>query len=569
MSADRHPALSDLHRVVDLGLQRGAHLLTRGERLIAARIAGLEGAAGLLYARLTTRVPSVHALDRLTTPGVDDIPSAVHTLEELDLVDRLVPWPARAAHLPRRELLAAARDLGLPTSVPKAELVEALGALAGWHPSRWIRVRHRSLVRRLERFAQLRARPDRATWVVARLGVIRWPDYPLTRGAPLWPTRRALRAWEALLRPELTVDQALEGLRSGAARAPGRLDLQRRLVGAVREIAREQERSDDPAAARQLYERLHTEAGVPIAALAFRWSRALQACGEPPAALELLRRARKQAQGVHLLEIGRAGRRLARARRTSWAPERPLRRAPERYLRLTEVPAEGRPRWRAGNGPELIEAASCTLLATHGRVAIHGEGRLWRTLFALLFADAYFEPVAGALPVPHLSGPLDLGTPHFRAAREATVREVLAAVRAGEAPDRIRAAHDRWNGVQLAWAHWDLADGPTLASIAQGIGAGALTAILEAFLAHGRRAARGMPDLVVLPGPAVELPDTVPRRLPGPLLLAEIKGPSDTLRDAQLIWIDRLLGADARVEIWNIDRTVRGCRVGRTGSCAV
>ena len=75
----------------------------------------------------------------------------------------------------------------------------------------------------------------------------------------------------------------------------------------------------------------------------------------------------------------------------------------------------------------------------------------------------------------------------------------------------------------------------------------------------------GLPDLVVCPGPAVRLPDAFPSQLPEGLLLAEVKGPGDTLRDAQVVWIDHLLARGATVEVWKVEREPLG-RSGPTAS---
>ncbi|MBW1877749.1 MAG: VRR-NUC domain-containing protein [Deltaproteobacteria bacterium] len=76
--------------------------------------------------------------------------------------------------------------------------------------------------------------------------------------------------------------------------------------------------------------------------------------------------------------------------------------------------------------------------------------------------------------------------------------------------------------------------------------------ILETLLREGWRAARGLPDLVVLPGPRIRLPGAMPSRLGEGLVLAEVKGPTDSVRDEQAAWFDRLLGAGAKVELWQV-----------------
>ena len=388
------PAVEDLRSIVGLGLARGSALLTAGEQRIAERIGALAGAPASAYARLTARVPSVFALDTLTIPRVSDPVAAVRGLVHAQLADHLVPWSERARHLTRPDLVAALKRLGLPVSGRKADLIARLDGHTRWHRGRWVRIRHRPLVRRLERWAFLRPFPDRATLVIERLGMIRWPAYRLTHGPRLHPDRRALIRWEAALGLE-DPEAILAALAAGDGRAPGALDLDRWLRARLRQIARDLE-PDDPDAATTLYRRAVVEGGESLARVAFRWSRAAEAAGRPTDALGVLHRARSEADPVQGRAIARAGRRVARALGRSWAPDPPLRVAPERQIRLAMSPEGRRKRWGPKGAP--IEAAVCHALARVGRTALHGEGRAFTTLFALLFAETYFLPVYGALP---------------------------------------------------------------------------------------------------------------------------------------------------------------------------
>jgi hypothetical protein len=381
--------------------------------------------------------------------------------------------------------------------------------------------------------------------------VVRWPTYPLTRGTGLHRDRGALLRWEGLLSHDgLDADVALTALRRGWHRAPGALDLGSSLRRGLRHAARTLE-EEAPARAAELYADL-VAAGERAGRVAFRRARALEAAGRPGEALAILRTGLDDARPSERVALGRAGRRLARSLRRGWAPDRPLGTPRRRSIPLAQAEREGRPRWSVGDHDLTVEAAVCAWLARRGRRALHVEGALWSTLFALLFAEVYFLPIAGALPVPYLPGPLDLGTPAFRARRADAVAEVLDAVSRGEAPERVRRADARWRGTRLARARWHVADGPTLRAIAAGIGPAALRAILERILDRGRRATRGLPDLVVLPGPAARLEGAWPSRLAEGLLLAEVKGPGDQVRDEQAVWHDALLQAQAPLELWEV-----------------
>jgi Fanconi-associated nuclease 1 len=154
--------------------------------------------------------------------------------------------------------------------------------------------------------------------------------------------------------------------------------------------------------------------------------------------------------------------------------------------------------------------------------------------------------------VPRLDGPLDLGTPHFAARRADPVAGILAAIRAGEAGDRVLAADIRWRGTRLRGAAWGLFARAELVALARGLPPAGLASVMEALLRYGWRATRGLPDLVVLPGAETKLAGAFPSILPGGVVLAEIKGPGDTLRPDQRIWADRLVRAGIRAEWWSV-----------------
>ena len=78
---------------------------------------------------------------------------------------------------------------------------------------------------------------------------------------------------------------------------------------------------------------------------------------------------------------------------------------------------------------------------------------------------------------------------------------------------------------------------------------------MRVFAEDWRGSHRGLPDLVVLPGPERALPDALPASLSPELVLVEVKGPTDSQRDSQRIWFDRLLGLGLRVELWWVERT--------------
>lgn len=539
----------DLDEVIRLGLVRGGRFLTRGERVIAERIRALSGPEASLYARLVQRKPLAFEVDRLVAPDGADLSETLAALERAQLVDRLVPRAWRAQLTTRARLAKEARRLGLPVGGRKAELAERVGEHPGWRSGHWIRIRHRPLIRRLERWALLSRWRDRSVWVVERLQHARWPDYRCTPGPGLHRDRRALLSWERLLGGPLSETEALDALASGAATAGGPLDLRRRLVKDVNALATRLERTE-PRRALAIYERL---AALGTPAPAVRHARALERCNRPLDALAHLNTARSTASSEERLAIQRAGRRLARSVRRGWAPDPPLHTPPVRTLRLVPGPSDGgRPTWTVAGRHWPVEAAVIAWLKGLGRRAVFAENALWRTLFALCFADAYFLPVPGALPCRHLAGPLDLFRPAFAQARSEATEAILAEVQTGLAPDRIARMDRQWRGTHLAGAHWDAFDTDTLVAIAKGLGPAALHAIFGRLLTHGFTAARGLPDLVIFEGDAIPLPSAVPSTLSAGLQLVELKGPGDVVRDAQAVWFHHFRVKEVPIALWEV-----------------
>jgi Fanconi-associated nuclease 1 len=109
-------------------------------------------------------------------------------------------------------------------------------------------------------------------------------------------------------------------------------------------------------------------------------------------------------------------------------------------------------------------------------------------------------------------------------------------------------------GVQLAGARWDRFSPGMLRELVLGIDGPSLSAVLRCFAEDYRASRRGMPDLCVLPGPAIKLPGALPGTIPEGMLLAEVKGPGDSLRDEQRVWMDRLLELGVPTELWKVRR---------------
>jgi len=554
-----YPRRHFLHGVTS-ALVREGHLLTWGERQVVQRWLDLPPGAASIYARLHGRAGTIFRLDRLAYAEVPDLPAAADQLLRAGLAD-----PRGLIHLDALihahtvpELRAACRALGLPRGGPRGVLVERLerSRCRSVLPGTCIRLRHQGLFRRLLRIYLGDHQGDLSRVVMDALGLQTFARYTSTGGPGLFRNRQGLRDYESALRllseerdepawaaqAESALARMMALPRESVARR--KFSARRLYDRASRRAIRAVERQSGSAAAAPLYLRLlrhHTERP---AEMALRLALCQDRMGDAAAGAALCAAARAAAQGTPTaLALERTGRRLARRAEVPWAPAPDLVSAPVRHLVLPMVQVHP-PRFGDPECGLPVEAAVVAHLAGLGRRALHGESAPWTTLFGLLFYSVLFAPVPGMLPSQKMNGPLDLYTPGFASRRSDQINGVLARIAEGQAPAMLMACGAEHMGEGIAGVHWGLLSLEDLAALAAHIGPVPLHALMALFARDPRTARGGMPDLLVLPGSDHFLP-------PG-LLMAEVKGPGDQLRDNQRCWHHALLQAGLSVEVWRV-----------------
>ena len=511
----------DLRTAVRWALWREAALFSAGEVVVLGRLLALSEDAAELFARLSLRVGPVFRVATLDYACAT--PEALAELHERGLVVGGVPDSLALPAFTAEVLREACRRLGLPVGGARAVLeARLLGRL--WREEPVVLVLHRGLLARVERLGGF----DRSLAPVERIQGTVWAEYAPTPGTGPFANRQALLTWERARRGELTPEEAQAIAERGPApwgRSPWKYAVEAVLTAA-------------PSA--------DTLARIPGCELPL--VRALEAEGRLAEAVAVCRAG--SADPEVALALGRTGRRLAKRLQLGWAPADPLQEAAVRRLWMRRAPSdERRPLWLATDVMEglPVEAACLQRVAEAGRRALHSENWLWTSLFALVFRSLYWLPVPGTLPTLKRSGPLDLGTPSFYAARREPADALLAVLREkGVAPFFAAWGGERLDGLvnpELAAEVGSQLEGPLVA------------AVLERILRLGWAAARGLPDLLVLPGAGESLFHTIPGVLPDGAFFAEIKGPGDTLREGQRLWIDSLVWSGIRVEIWHVSDT--------------
>jgi hypothetical protein len=540
-------------------------VLSRGQRVVIERLRAAPTPAQALFARLLARRPRVFWLDELAYEEVPDLAGAVAALESAGLAwraERLAPPRAVAEASTVTQLRAAARRLGRTVGGKRAALVErcadAPAAAILRRPG--LMLRHGPLLRSVVRLAMLDHRGGLDRLVLARLGHTRPAAYVSTGGTGLFPRRGDWLGYERglrLRRLPSPVDPAplfawLEAAPLPAAwrrRHSGRRFAEDLLFDTLREEERAGSAGDAAQAWRRMLDAGPCDPGRVVARLAL----ALGRSGEPAAGAALCDTWLARLPPASARRVEPTARRLGRTSGRGHRPLPPLRDAPTRRLSLDAGEATAtRPRYRVRGALHTVESAVVSELAGHGRLAFHGEGAPWATLFGVVFREALFAPVPGMLPGPLLRAPLDLGTPGFRSRRAQEIDAQLQRVRAGGAAALVRETVLRHGAEDIRGVDWGRFPPAALLAMARLVPGPALAVILEAFVDDWRGARRGLPDLCVLPGRPVRLARARPGRVAGGLLLVEVKGPNDSLRPAQRVWLDRLLQGGVRAEVWDV-----------------
>ena len=529
----------DLKLVLEGALGSEGHLLTAGEKVIVERILSLPDDTLELYARLTSRRPRVFRVSELRYSG--DVAAQVQQLLSLGLAHGIVPDDHCLVAFTADELRSACRRLGLDHRGGRP-VIEARLLGQRWMDEPVLLLGHRGLLVRLEVLFFQTPHITRQDLVLDRLGAVRWAAYEPTGGPGLFPNRGAFARWErARKRAWLPGDleHILTRGPSGAALDPWRYAVEGRLT----------QIEDQPPDIRAPALAVLLAQGAPVR---IPLARALEQAGDRVGALDVVLAGQGSRTGDGLA-CGRTARRLARGLRRS-IPPLPLKEARVRSIAVAGGAATGagaRPLWPAGGGAMVvIERAVIRWLGALGRRAIHAEQSPWVGLYALLFADLYFLPVPNMLPTAFRTGPMDVGTPAFYD----RLRDVIEARLASVLEFGMQSYKSCGDGVRLS----GLWNAPAALFLAEHAPPQMIVCIVGRLAREGWGVASGLPDLFVVSGSPerLELHDpqvsALPAKLPQSAFLAEIKGPTDTLRDEQRVWLDILVESNIHVELWEL-----------------
>nr|WP_320132062.1 VRR-NUC domain-containing protein [uncultured Holophaga sp.] len=529
---ERGYCLANLETLLAEVERRSGDLLHPPERDRLEAFRALPLPARHLLARMLTRKGPWLRGDTLAYPEVGEPgPALAHLVaagfclgpDQAD-GDALLPLLTRA------ELATQLRGLGV--SFPRATRRESLALLLREHPEALPDLRaslapHRVAEPEFWRLLEVlffgNLEQDLSSFVVADLGHLRYPDYPLDPSARRFGTRaevdflrsvQALR--EALEAGNLDLDaltaQALalrpahsqrrhQGLLNGLGRAWERL-------GRFPEALACFEASGRPPA-RERRVRIHAAQGdlATACALALEMAQSPLDLGEARFVRVFLHKQRKE-----------------RLEALLWLEANPAP-PPVPELRLVLEP-RGLP----------VEEAVLESARGQGWEGFFAENHLWRALFGLVFWDELFADVPGAFQHRYQTAPLDLD--RFQEARRERVAARLAGLEAPGALERLvlgNAHHHR--GEACSFVSWKHLEPAHLEAVVRRIPPAVLRSVLSTLAPSPRAFDSGFPDLFLY------------RPESSAWALWEVKGPGDSLRPEQSFWLERFgaLGCEARV----------------------
>jgi hypothetical protein len=559
-------ARRNMSHAVTVALGREAHLLLRGERLVIRAWQALPPDAAGLYARLWGRASTVFLVNNIKYADVPDVGAACARLIQAGLAMNrsLVPTLVLLSLNTVPQLRRICRANNLPTTGNRQLLLDRLAPVVKRTelPGDVIQIRHKALFRRLSRWFLMNHDGDLSRLVISDLGHVIYPVYVPSQGGALFRDRRSLLVYEELIeqlfgdRSEADwaalAPKALAILGESPTEPVSRQRFSPRYLAEklCRRSIRAVERVHGPLAAIPFYEQLIAEHPTDPNPIVHRLALCLDRSDRTTAAVHACRTAicARPNRAANLC-LERTGKRLAKRVGTPWEPAPILQQAPASQLFLKQT-QESPPMFDTPAGEAVVEYAVIAWLAEHDRFAVHSENALWTSLFGLLFHRVLFADIAGMLPGPHLYAPLDLGRPGFAERRHLSIEQELAAIASDTHWSHLRERWHRYHKQAITGVNWSLDLERVLIPVCESLGTQVISEILQHLANDYRTARSGQPDLCILPGKMITRGESRP--VSSQLILAEVKGPTDSLRDNQRWSHDKLLKLGLLVEVWNV-----------------
>lgn len=512
--------LDNFNYLLDYVLGQYADLLLPEETAFATGFQTLSLDARRLYVRLCSRKGPLFRDDKLRYAEID-VPAAISALAAAGYLDpaadaaaeQLLALATRAElaaicpHAPRSDSRAALLDrlAGCPADEVRAAL-----------PFRIVQPLHQDILQVYELLFFGNGHQDLTEFVLHELGITPYEDYVIQPSDRFFDDRRILEQTLQLYAVAEAASDAIDAndvdaMCDAEAAMPVPLNdaLARRVAKIRNRIARQLERLDRPEEALALY----AQSGV--APSRERQARLWHKMGRIDRAVDLCREIVSDPENEAEYEFG-----AAFARRI-------LRRSPA--AEAFPDPARGGICTRdisVAREPGInVEELARSWFEARGDGAWYVENGLFPGLFGLAFWDIIFMPRKGVFFNPFQRGPDDLFTPGFRDALGPRIEarlDMLADVASFR--HRVFATFRDKQPRANHFVNWRVLSEPLLEAAFERIPVSHMLAVFERLLRDLRHNRSGFPDLVVFPAA-------------GDYLLAEVKGPGDTLQDNQKRWL--------------------------------
>lgn len=541
---------------VEFAMQLEGHLLSAGERCTVTRWLTMDDDEAHVLTRLLWRKVHPVRVDSFVVPGVEDLDTVLEGLQHTGFVDgnSHIPRAMKIARMTVRELRDLAKAHGVPSTGNRARLLDRTRTLPlGRHGPTLIRPRHVSLFRRMHR-AYLRSHDsDLSNVVLEQMGRRRGAVYTPTGGVGRFQHRRAMKEYERARTARMQDVDDTEWVRQ-LTMAGGEVDRTEKPPAHRWRFSARRMWEDLAARCLRHAERVETAETV-YTLYAHHLQKDLLDRGRIRYRAALTAgRSGRPIDGVNLCDQEwngdftdyariRTGKRLAKQGKVPWngpcLPPDP----PATVLTTDLQPTRGL--WSLDDHTSSVEQVVIDHLSAEGLEGFHVESAAWTTLFGLLYREALFAPVPGMLPTPHLRGPVDLGTPEFLQRRTRWIATIESDIEQGRGSARLRESWEQAQGQDIVGVRWTAMPIEALCWLVDAIPPGALLAIMNKFGSNWWQATRGWPDLVVL-----DRSGNDPKA--NTVQLIEVKGPNDSLRDAQRWWLQELARLEIRAQVWSV-----------------
>ncbi|KAL0053594.1 hypothetical protein WJX82_008086 [Trebouxia sp. C0006] len=399
-----------------------------------------------------------------------------------------------------------------------------------------------SFISRVQRLFFLNEAQNLSSFLIADLGVAKYPSYAVTRSRSVFTTRQDLLDYEQALQHAAELDNALEDLDTDAA--------DKALEPAFAAINADLHKQQPSACAggcsatqmpfflryssAWVYAAMATT-GVSLMEKRKQWQQAvellqqllggvcclrrrgewwtrlsldLEHLGRPDQSLEMAEAALADEWVINgdrvalqrrVLRLGKPPRRWKRPSWASVAMREPL-----------EVRIEGQPlnsvlgiksRFVGNGGDECsVEELALQYYAAEAGgswTGTHAEGGIWATLFGLLMWDIIFMDIPDVFQTAFQTGPLDLGTVVFYPSRKDAIEARLSQVQEGQGPALLQSCWQEHQGEWCRGVNWDRHGLDDLDIIAKCVGGQGLAAVCRLLAEDFSGWAGGMPDLLL------------------------------------------------------------------------